>query len=161
MGPLAKRAQFDRVNDYIAVGKAEGASVSIGGASVLPETGGFYVEPTIFSDVTNNMRIAREEIFGPVLSVIGFDDETEAVRIANDTEYGLAAAVWTSNLSRAHRVARNLRAGSVGVNSYGDHAGDVTVPFGGYKKSGFGSDKSLHALNKYVQHKTIYIALDK
>lgn len=161
MGPLAKRAQFDRVNDYIAVGKGEGATIAVGGNSALPETGGYYVEPTIFNGVTNDMRIAREEIFGPVLSVLGFDDEAEAVRIANDTEYGLAAAVWTSNLSRAHRVSRNLRAGSVGVNSYGDHAGDVTVPFGGYKKSGFGSDKSLHALNKYVQHKTIYISLDK
>lgn len=105
------------------------------------------------------MRIAREEIFGPVVNVIGFDEEDEAVRLANDSDFGLAAGVWTSNLSRAHRVDRALRAGSVSVNAYGADAADLTVPFGGYKGSGFGRVKSLHALDKYVQLKSLWMAV--
>jgi 4-guanidinobutyraldehyde dehydrogenase / NAD-dependent aldehyde dehydrogenase len=119
MGPLAKREQFDRVLGYIETGKSEGAEIACGGRVSRPESGGYYVEPTIFHGVTNDMRIAREEIFGPVLSVLGFDREDEAVRIANDGEYGLAAGIWTSNLARAHRVSAALRAGTVSVNVYG------------------------------------------
>jgi 4-guanidinobutyraldehyde dehydrogenase/NAD-dependent aldehyde dehydrogenase len=124
---------------------------------VLEETGGTYVEPTIFDGVNNAMRIAKEEIFGPVLSVIGFDTEEEAVAIANDTVYGLAAAVWTSNLSRAHLVGKALRAGSVWINQY--DGGDMTAPFGGFKQSGNGRDKSLHAFDKYTELKATWIKL--
>jgi acyl-CoA reductase-like NAD-dependent aldehyde dehydrogenase len=122
------------------------------------DTGGFYIQPTIFHGVSNDMRIAREEIFGPVLSVIGFETEEEAVRIANDSEYGLAAGLWTANLARAHRVSAALRCGTVSVNVYGTDAPELTVPFGGYKGSGFGRDKSLHAIDKYVQLKTVWMA---
>jgi gamma-glutamyl-gamma-aminobutyraldehyde dehydrogenase len=112
----------------------------------------------VFIDVTNQMRIAREEIFGPVLSVIRFKTEEEAIRLANDSAYGLQASVWSDNLSRAHRVARALRAGTVHVNQYDED--DITVPFGGYKQSGNGRDKSLHAFDKYTELKTTWIRID-
>jgi acyl-CoA reductase-like NAD-dependent aldehyde dehydrogenase len=115
------------------------------------------VSPTVFADVSNEMTIASEEIFGPVLSIIAFDTEEEAINIANDTEYGLAAAVWTQDISRAHLIAKRLRAGTVHVNSYDED--DITVPFGGYKQSGNGRDKSLHALEKYTELKTTWIKL--
>jgi 4-guanidinobutyraldehyde dehydrogenase/NAD-dependent aldehyde dehydrogenase len=142
---------------YIQTGQAEGAKLVTGGKRTLEETGGVYVEPTIFDGVSNTMKIAREEIFGPVLSVIAFDDVEEAVHIANDSVYGLAAAVWTSNLSRAHRVAKDLRAGSVWINQY--DGGDMTAPFGGFKQSGNGRDKSLHAFDKYTELKATWIKL--
>ena len=123
----------------------------------MEETGGLFVEPTVFDGVTNSMRIAREEIFGPVLSVIGFTSFDDAMQIANDTIYGLAAAVWTSDLSKAHRAARTLRAGSVWVNQY--DGGDMTAPFGGFKQSGNGRDKSLHAFDKYTELKATWIKL--
>ena len=113
--------------------------------------------PTVFDDVAHEMSISKEEIFGPVLSVIGFDSEQDAVRIANDSDFGLAAGVWTQNLSKAHRVARKLRAGSVWVN-YWD-GGDMTAPFGGFKQSGNGRDKSLHAFEKYTELKATWINL--
>src|SRR5207253_7569557 len=116
-------------------------------------------EPTIFDHAANGMTIAREEIFGPVLSVIRFQTEQEAVQLANNSAYGLSASVWSDNLSRAHRVARALRAGMVHVNQYDED--DITVPFGGYKQSGNGRDKSLHAFDKYTELKTTWVRIDE
>lgn len=157
MGAIVDEGQMQRVLSYIEKGKAEGARLALGGERVLTETGGYYVAPTVFDDVAHEMTISKEEIFGPVLSVIAFDDEKDAIRIANDTDFGLAAGVWTSNLSRGHRVARKLRAGSVWVN-YWD-GGDMTAPFGGFKQSGNGRDKSLHAFEKYTELKATWINL--
>ena len=157
VGALVDTQQLDTVLGYIEAGREGGAQVLIGGQRTLEETGGLYVEPTIFDGVSNAMKIAQEEIFGPVLSVISFDTPEEAVAIANDTPYGLAAAVWTSDLSKAHRTARALRAGSVWVNQY--DGGDMTAPFGGFKQSGNGRDKSLHAFDKYTELKATWIKL--
>ncbi|VWC71521.1 gamma-glutamyl-gamma-aminobutyraldehyde dehydrogenase [Burkholderia contaminans] len=157
MGAIVDRTQLERVMGYIGAGHDEGKLVT-GGLRVREETGGFYVEPTVF-EVKPDAKIAREEIFGPVLSVIVFDDVDEAVRIANDTEYGLAAAVWSADLSTAHAVARRLRAGTVWVNCYGDGSDDLNFPFGGYKLSGNGRDKSLHALDKYTELKSTVVRL--
>jgi acyl-CoA reductase-like NAD-dependent aldehyde dehydrogenase len=159
LGPIAKGAQLDRVMGYIESGRREGARLVSGGARVRPESGGYFVEPTVFDVVGEDMRIAREEIFGPVLSTIPFRTPEEAIRIANRSVYGLSGAIWTQSLSKAHTMARALRCGSVAVNAYADDAHDVTVPFGGYKQSGFGRDKSLHALEKYTQLKTTWIKL--
>lgn len=157
-GAMVDRQQLDSVLAYIHRGQKEGAALVSGGAQVLADTGGVYVQPTIFSGVTNQMTIAREEIFGPVLSVIEFDGMEQAIEIANDTIYGLAAGVWTSNLSKAHRTAKALRSGMVWINHY--DGGDMTAPFGGYKQSGNGRDKSLHAFDKYTEIKATWIALD-
>ena len=157
VGALVDKQQMETVLGYIEAGHRDGARLLCGGQRVLEDTGGTYVAPTLFDGVDNAMKIAREEIFGPVLSVLGFDGDEEAVRIANDTPYGLAAGVWTSNLSRAHRVARALRAGSVWVNQY--DGGDMTAPFGGFKQSGNGRDKSLHAFDKYTELKATWIKL--
>ncbi len=157
MGAMVDCGQMENVLKYIASGKAQGANLLAGGDRTRAETGGFYINPTIFDNVTNEMTIAAEEIFGPVLSIITFDTVDEAIKIANDTIYGLAAAVWTSNISKAHSVARALRAGTVHVNSYDED--DITVPFGGFKQSGNGRDKSLHALEKYTELKTTWIRL--
>jgi gamma-glutamyl-gamma-aminobutyraldehyde dehydrogenase/4-guanidinobutyraldehyde dehydrogenase/NAD-dependent aldehyde dehydrogenase len=129
-----------------------------GGKQVMANTGGLFVQPTVFDGVSNNMRIASEEIFGPVLSVIGFRTAEEAIAIANDSIFGLAAAVWTSNINTAHRVAKALRAGSVWINHY--DGGDMTAPFGGFKQSGNGRDKSLHAFDKYTEIKTTWLVLE-
>ncbi|EGI75976.1 aldehyde dehydrogenase [Hylemonella gracilis] len=158
MGALVDEGQLKTVLGYIDAGASEGAKLLTGGKRALTETGGYYVEPTVFIDVTNQMKIAREEIFGPVLSVIRFKTEEEAIRLANDSSYGLQASVWSDNLSRAHRVARALRAGTVHVNQYDED--DITVPFGGYKQSGNGRDKSLHAFDKYTELKTTWIRID-
>jgi len=158
IGALISRQQLDRVLGYVDVGRSEGARLVTGGERILEETGGYFVPPTIFDGVRNDMRIAQEEIFGPVLSVIEFDAEEEAVAIANDTSYGLAASIYTDDLNVAHRVSREIRAGTVGVNAYAE--GDMTTPFGGYKQSGFGGhDKSVHAHDQYTELKTTWIVL--
>ncbi|WP_226503984.1 aldehyde dehydrogenase [Pseudomonas sp. MWU16-30317] len=157
VGALVDTQQMNTVLSYIEAGHSDGAKLVAGGKRTLQESGGTYVEPTIFDGVTNAMRIAQEEIFGPVLSVITFDSDAEAIAIANDTQYGLAAAVWTANISRAHLTAKALRAGSVWVNQY--DGGDMTAPFGGFKQSGNGRDKSLHAFDKYTELKSTWIKL--
>ncbi|MGZ5200295.1 MAG: aldehyde dehydrogenase [Telluria sp.] len=155
MGAIVDQAQMKTVLGYIVSGKEEGARLLAGGAAAREESGGLYVAPTLFDGVRQHMRIACEEIFGPVLSVLSFTDLDDAVRQANSTPYGLAAAVWTSDMSRAIRTARALRAGTVHVNQYDND--DITVPFGGYKQSGNGRDKSLHAFDKYTELKTTWI----
>ncbi|ACC72706.1 aldehyde dehydrogenase [Paraburkholderia phymatum] len=157
MGAIVDQMQLDRVLGYIEAGRAE-AKLLHGGARVQQESGGFYIEPTVFEVSKPDAKIAREEIFGPVLSVITFDTVDEAVQIANDSDYGLAAAVWTANLTTAHEVSRRLRAGTVWVNCY-DEGGDMNFPFGGYKQSGNGRDKSLHALEKYTELKSTLVRL--
>ncbi len=157
MGAMVDSTQMERVLGYIEKGQSEGADVKLGGKRIMAESGGYYIEPTVFDGVKNDMTIAQEEIFGPVLSTISFGDYDEAIKIGNDTIYGLAAAVWTSDIKKAHRAAKALRAGSVWVNCF--DAGDMSTPFGGYKQSGFGRDKSLHALEKYTELKTIWIDL--
>jgi 4-guanidinobutyraldehyde dehydrogenase / NAD-dependent aldehyde dehydrogenase len=157
MGAIVDETQLNSVMRYITAGKAEGANCITGGNRVMEQSGGYYIAPTIFTEVNNNMTIAREEIFGPVLSVISFTDPTDAVSIANDTPFGLAASVWSRDISRAHLTAQALRAGTIHVNCYDED--DITVPFGGYKQSGNGRDKSLHALEKYTELKTTWIKL--
>jgi acyl-CoA reductase-like NAD-dependent aldehyde dehydrogenase len=157
MGALVEEQHMNRVLSYIEKANEEGATLKLGGCRSSGQEG-FFVDPTIFDDVTPDMTIAREEIFGPVLSVLTFDDEAEAIKIANDTIYGLAAAVWSQDISQAHRMARAIRAGTVWVNCW-DPTGDMTIPFGGFKQSGFGRDKSLHALEKYTDMKTTWIQL--
>ena len=157
MGAMVDGAQTDRVMGYVETGKKEGAELKMGGRRAREDSGGFYIEPTLFDNVDNAMTIAQDEIFGPVLATLTFKDEDDAVRIGNDTIYGLAAAVWTRDISTAHRVARRIRAGTVWVNTY--DAVDMSTPFGGYKQSGFGRDRSLHALKKYSQLKTTWINL--
>ncbi len=157
VGALVDRDQFERVSRYVQLGITEGAHVVSGGARVREDLGGYYFAPTVLAGATNAMRVAREEIFGPVLVSIPFSDEAEAVALANDSEFGLAAGVWTADLRRAHRVAAALRVGTVWVNTF--DASDVTTPFGGMKRSGFGRDRSVHALEEYSQLKTTWLDL--
>ena len=157
VGALVDQGHLNTVLSYIEAGHAEQAKLLCGGQQTLAETGGVYVEPTIFDEAHNQMRIAQEEIFGPVLTVIPFDTTEQAIAIANDSIYGLAAAIWTSNLSKAHLCAKALRVGSMWVNQY--DGGDMTAPFGGYKQSGNGRDKSLHAFDKYTEIKATWIKL--
>jgi gamma-glutamyl-gamma-aminobutyraldehyde dehydrogenase len=158
MGALVDDTQLRTVLGYIEQGRAEGARCAAGGRQVMAETGGCYVEPTVFDGVAHGMTIAREEIFGPVLALQHFAGEAQAVALANDSPYGLQASVWSPNINRAHRVARALRAGTVHVNQYDED--DITVPFGGYKQSGNGRDKSLHAFDKYTELKTTWLRID-
>lgn len=157
MGPIINQEQLDRIQQYIKLGQEEGATLAYGG-ELIERDGGFWQQPTIFSNVTNQMKIAREEIFGPVISVIPFKDQEDAIQIANDSPYGLAGAVWSQNINTAHRVASAIRAGTVGINNY--FGGDITVPFGGFKESGNGRDKSIHAMHDYTELKTTWIELD-
>ena len=158
MGAVVDEGQLRTVMGYIASGREEGARCVAGGRQARADSGGYYVEPTLFDQVRSDMRIAREEIFGPVLSVIRFRDEAHAIALANDSAYGLQASVWSSHIDRAHRVARALRAGTVHVNQYDED--DITVPFGGYKQSGNGRDKSLHAFDKYTELKTTWLRIN-
>jgi gamma-glutamyl-gamma-aminobutyraldehyde dehydrogenase len=158
IGPMIERPHLEKVLGYIAAGRAEGARVVVGGGRTLESSGGHFVEPTVFDNVDNSMKIAREEIFGPVISTIPFDTEDEAIAIANETSYGLAASLYTTDLDTAFRLARSIKAGTVSVNSYSE--GDITTPFGGYKQSGFGGrDKGLEAFDQYTQKKTVWVTL--
>ncbi len=158
MGPMIDAGQMQTVASYVEIGRSEGASLLFGGEQVMADSGGYYHQPTIFDGVTNDMRIGREEIFGPVMSVMGFSDAEEAVAIANDSIYGLAGAVWSNNINTAHKVAAAVRVGTMGINNY--FGGDVTVPFGGFKQSGNGRDKSMHAFDDYTELKTTWVELD-
>ena len=156
LGALVDEIHMKRVLGYIDDGRGEGGELLLGGGRVRESTGGYYVEPTVF-DASNEMKISQEEIFGPVLSAITFKNEEEAINIANDSIYGLTAAVWTENINTAHRVAAGIRTGIVWVNTF--DSGDMSSPFGGFKQSGFGRDKSLHAMEKYTDLKTTWIRL--
>ncbi|HEX9235310.1 MAG TPA: aldehyde dehydrogenase family protein, partial [Actinomycetota bacterium] len=153
VGPMVSRAHQERVEKYIALGQEEGAKVVVGGSGRPPGLDrGWYVQPTVFAGVTNDMRIGREEIFGPVVGVIPYDDVDEAVRIANDSDYGLGGSVWTSDPEAGLEVTRRIRAGSVSVNQY---AFEFIGPFGGYKASGIGREFGREGLQEYVELKQI------
>jgi betaine-aldehyde dehydrogenase len=158
MGPLVSKEQYERVRQYQEIGKSE-AKVAAGGGRAAQFERGYYIEPTIFYDVDNNARIAREEIFGPVATVIPFDDEAAAIRIANDTPYGLAAAVWSRDIYRALRVVKAVRAGIIWVNHM--QPTYVEAPWGGYKQSGFGRELSLHGVDAYLETKQVHINLNE
>jgi acyl-CoA reductase-like NAD-dependent aldehyde dehydrogenase len=159
MGPVISRKQRDRILQYIEIAKSEGATVAFGGGA--PEgpgfDRGFWIKPTLLTNVTNDMRVAQEEIFGPVLSIIRYSDEDEAVRIANDTIYGLSAAVWSKDYERALGIANRLRAGTVWVNDV--HMINPSSPFGGYKQSGLGREMGAHALDEYTETKHVHVDL--
>ncbi len=157
MGSLIGQQHMEMVLGYVDTGVSEGANILIGGHAVRQESGGFFVPPTILDNVTNDMVVAQEEIFGPVLVVIDCDGLDDAISIANDSQYGLAAAVWTDKLNEGHKAAKRLRAGTVWVNCF--DLTSINAPFGGYKQSGMGRDKSLHAFDKYTELKTTWIDL--
>jgi len=158
IGPIANRMQYERVCDYINIAKSEGAELILGGGrpSGAECESGFFIEPTIFRDVENDMRIAREEVFGPVLSTLVFDEVEEAIAIANDSEFGLAAGVWTCDIKRALKMSDRLDAGSVWINTYRDIS--YTTPFGGYKKSGIGRENGIEGIKEYLQTKAVWIS---
>lgn len=157
LGALVEKSHLERVRGFVNGAVDAGATLLAGGHQAREDTGGFYLEATVLDDVTPDMTIANQEVFGPVLAVLPFDTVEEAIALANGTDYGLAAAVWTRDISTAHRTARAIKAGTVWVNCY--DASDVSVPFGGYRQSGFGRDKSLHAFDKVTQLKTTWVQL--
>jgi aldehyde dehydrogenase (NAD+) len=159
IGPVTTPAQFQKIIDYMAIAEGEGARCILGGGPAQPSaelTGGQFVEPTIYTDVTPHMRIAREEVFGPVLSIIGFEDEAEAIAIGNDTIYGLAAGVWTRDIGRAMRMSKALKAGTVWVNTY--RAISYMMPFGGMKHSGIGRESGIEAVRQYLETKSVWMS---
>ena len=155
MGSIVDKTQTERILDYIDTGKSEGANVLTGGEQVKQDSGGYYISPTILKDVKNDMKVAKEEIFGPVLCSIDFENEDDALQIANDTSYGLNAIIWSNDLNKVHKLAKRIKSGKVLINSLSD--GDMSLPHGGYKQSGFGRDKSLEALDQYTQSKLTLI----
>ena len=155
MGSIVDKTQTERILDYIDTGKNEGANVLTGGEQVNQDSGGYYISPTILKDVKNDMKVAKEEIFGPVLCSIDFENEDDALKIANDTNYGLNAIIWSNDLNKVHKLAKRIKSGKVLINSVSD--GDMSLPHGGYKQSGFGRDKSLEALDQYTQSKLTLI----
>ncbi len=157
IGSLVSQEQFDKVAHYIQVGQEEGATLAFGGKLLNDEMKGLFVQPTVFTDVKNSMRIAQEEIFGPVLSVIRFKDDDEAAKLVNDIPYGLVSAIWSTNIKRAHNFARRIQAGYVWINTY--NVIPVEAPFGGYKKSGFGRELGTAAMDTYTQTKSVYVDL--
>ncbi len=160
MGPLVSAAQRDIVADYVRIGREEGAKLVLGGSACDgPEGKGFFFEPTIFTDVENSMRIAQEEIFGPVLAVIKVSDDEEAISVANDTIYGLAAAVWTEDYDRALVTARRLKAGTIWINDH--HLINCVAPFGGYKQSGNGREHGIYGLNEYTEVKHVHVDMTR
>ena len=159
IGPVVSAAQFERVTGYIDIGRSEGAEVAAGGDAPEDLGDGYFVRPTVFTGVRNDMRIAQEEIFGPVAAVIAVADVDEAISVANDTIYGLAAAVWTNDLSKAHRVARGIRAGTVWVNTAGLY--DPAISYGGFKQSGFGRELGKHSMETYTQSKSVWVSLGR
>ncbi len=156
-GAMVSSDQMQTALRYIETAKQEGGVLRLGGNRTRAETGGYYVEPTVFDDVAPQATLAREEVFGPVLAITRFADTEDALRLANDTPYGLAAGLWTRDISLAHRAARAIKAGLVWVNGW--DSCDITMPFGGFKQSGFGRDRSLHALHKYADLKSVSITL--
>jgi 4-(gamma-glutamylamino)butanal dehydrogenase len=156
-GAMVSEEQMQTALRYIETAKQEGGALVLGGSRTRVDSGGFYVEPTVFDRVTPENTIAREEVFGPVLAVTRFKEPNDAIRIANDTSYGLAAGLWTKDITLAHRAAREIRAGLVWINGW--DSCDITMPFGGFKQSGFGRDRSLHALYKYADLKSVSITL--
>lgn len=157
-GAIVNSEQLEKINKYVNVGKEEGASIETGGNIIMKETGGYYFEPTIFKNVNNKMKIAQEEIFGPVLTTLNFSTYEEAISIANDSQYGLAAGVWTKDINKAIKASREIRAGTVYINNY-EEGVDSTIPLGGYKQSGIGRDNGYHALENYLQIKSTWIKI--
>ena len=157
MGTIVDETQTEKILNYIDAGKNEGANIITGGEQVRQDTGGYYISPTIFKDVKNEMTVGKEEIFGPVLCAIDFENEDEALQIANDTQYGLNAMIWSNDLNKVHKLAKRIKSGKVLINNISD--GDMSLPHGGFKQSGFGRDKSLEALDQYTQSKLTLIQI--
>jgi acyl-CoA reductase-like NAD-dependent aldehyde dehydrogenase len=158
MGPIISKRQLETIERYVGIGREEGARVAAGGARPTDDTlrGGFYFQPTLLDAVSPDMRVAQEEIFGPVLAIIAFDDLEEAAAVANRSQYGLVSGIWTRDINKAMSLASRIKAGQVFINTYGA-GGGVELPFGGYKKSGFGREKGLESLASYTQVKNVCI----